>query len=424
MNFQQSRKLYKAALRYFPGGVNSPVRAFGAVGGAPLFIKKGTGSRIVDEDGNAYVDYVMSWGALILGHAAPEVVKAVQTTVKDGSSFGAPTKRETELARTITDAVPSIEKLRFVSSGTEAAMSAIRLSRGFTGRDKIVKFDGCYHGHSDSLLVKAGSGAATLGIPGSKGVPRDLSRQTIVCPYNDIGYFRRVVAKYGSRIACVIVEPVAANMGVVVPDPSFLPELRKLTSRHGILLVFDEVITGFRLHFGGVQNIYNIRPDLTCLGKIIGGGLPIGVYGGRKEIMDCVAPSGGVYQAGTLSGNPVAVAAGLATLKALKHKDYAALAKRTEFLCRGLSERFKAGKAGITINRFGSLFTLFFTSQRVTDFRSAKTSNVKKYAAYFRSMLKQGVYLPPSQFEAQFLSFTHTDQDVAKTLRAAQTIKL
>ncbi|MEI8012371.1 MAG: glutamate-1-semialdehyde 2,1-aminomutase [Candidatus Omnitrophota bacterium] len=420
MKFDRSRKLFQGACCYFPGGVNSPVRAFGAVGGNPLFIKKGAGSKITDADGNRYIDYVMSWGALILGHAVPEVVAAVSKAAAAGSSFGAPTEAESDLAAVISKAVPSMERMRFVSSGTEAAMSAIRLSRGFTGRDKIIKFDGCYHGHGDSLLVKAGSGAATQGIPGSAGVTRALSRDTIVCPYNDIAYFHQTIVKYAASLACVIIEPVAANMGVVAPDDAFLREVRELTARYGIVLIYDEVITGFRFHFGGVQTLQKIKPDITCLGKIIGGGLPIAAYGGKKEIMDCVAPLGRVYQAGTLSGNPVAVAAGLAILKVLKTKDYAALDAKTERLCEGLREVFTRKKACVTINRAGSLFTVFFTQQPVTDFTAAKASDTKRYADYFNEMLNAGIYLPPSQFEAQFLSFSHTDKDVTLTLNAAE----
>jgi glutamate-1-semialdehyde 2,1-aminomutase len=382
-------------------------------------MKKGRGASLWDEDNNRYIDYVMSWGALILGHAAPEVISAVDTSVRNGSSFGAPTKNETELARIITTAIPSIEKMRFVSSGTEATMSAIRLSRGFTGRDKIVKFDGCYHGHCDSLLVKAGSGAATQGIPGSAGVTASLSRDTLVCPYNDIAAFKKIILKHSASIACVIIEPVAANMGVVQPEESFLQEIRSLTARHGIVLIFDEVISGFRFHFGGVQTIQKIKPDLTCLGKIIGGGLPIGVYGGKKEIMNCIAPQGNVYQAGTLSGNPVAVAAGLAMLNVLKKKNYAALNALTETLCEGLTKTLSDKKIDFTINRCGSLFTVFFTSQRVTDFETAKTADTTQYARYFWSMLNRGINLPPSQFEAQFLSFSHTGKDIEQTLKAA-----
>ncbi|MBF0593615.1 MAG: glutamate-1-semialdehyde 2,1-aminomutase [Candidatus Omnitrophica bacterium] len=419
MKMERSKKLYKDASRFFPGGVNSPVRAFGSVGGTPIFIKKGQGSAITDEDGNTYVDYMMSWGALILGHATPEIVKAVETALKNGSSFGAPTKAETELAKVISQAIPSMEKMRFVSSGTEATMSAIRLSRGFTGREKIIKFDGCYHGHCDSLLVKAGSGAATQGIPGSAGVTKPLSRDTIVCPYNDLEYFRKIILKYPKQIACVIVEPIAANMGVVKPYEDFLRGIRKLTQQHGIVLIFDEVISGFRLHFGGIQTLQQIKPDMTCLGKIIGGGLPIGAYGGRKEIMNRIAPLGDVYQAGTLSGNPLAVAAGLAALGALKQKDYTALNERTSRFCLQLAEQFQQNDIPVMINRAGSLFTVFFTSTPVTDFKTAQTSDTKKYAKYFWSMLRQGINLPPSQFEAQFLSFSHDEKDIARTLTAA-----
>ncbi len=419
MRTTRSKALYQQALRYFPGGVNSPVRAFGSVGGSPLFINKGKGARIYDEDGNSYIDLVMSWGALLLGHAPVEVTRAVAKAASLGASFGAPTGAETELAGIIARAVPSMQKMRFVSSGTEATMSAIRLSRGFTGRDKVIKFDGCYHGHADSLLVKAGSGAATQGIPGSAGVSAAISRDTIVCPYNDIEFFRNVIAQQGSKIACVVIEPVAANMGVVLPREGFLSEVRRLTAKNGIVLIFDEVITGFRLRFGGAQDLFKIKPDLTCLGKIIGGGLPIGAYGGRKDIMDHVAPLGTVYQAGTLSGNPVAVAAGIANLKALSQKDYAALDKKADTICRDLQDVFKRKRTDVVINRCGSLFTVFFTSSPVNDFTTAKEADSKRYAGYFWAMLGRGVYLPPSQFEAQFLSFSHTDRDVAAVVAAA-----
>jgi glutamate-1-semialdehyde 2,1-aminomutase len=420
MNFVRSKKLFRDARRYFPGGVNSPVRAFGAVGGSPLFIKKGRGSTIWDEDGNRFCDYVMSWGALILGHAAPVVVRAVLRAARDGSSFGAPTKAETALANEISRAIPSIKKLRFVSSGTEAAMSAVRLSRGFTQRNLVVKFEGCYHGHADSLLVKAGSGVATLGLPGSAGVTASLSRETIVCPFNDIAYFRRVIARHGRSIACVIIEPVAANMGVVLPREGFLQEVRRLTRRNGIVLVFDEVITGFRLHYGGAQDLYNVEPDLTCLGKVIGGGLPIGAYGGRKDIMSGVAPEGNVYQAGTLSGNPVAVAAGLAALGELKRKDYSAFNRKAEVFAREIGERLKSCGQKVVVNRAGSLFTVFFTDRPVVDFKTARTSDTDLFRRYFWHMLRRGVNLSPSQFEAQFLSFSHSDQDLARTLDALE----
>ncbi|MBF0386389.1 MAG: glutamate-1-semialdehyde 2,1-aminomutase [Candidatus Omnitrophica bacterium] len=419
MKCVRSKQLYKEALKYFPGGVNSPVRAFGAVGGTPLFIKKGLGAVIQDEDGNKYVDQVMSWGALILGHANPVVVKAVSDAVRNGSSFGAPTSSETELARIIGQAIPSMERMRFVSSGTEATMSAIRLSRGFTGRNKIIKFAGCYHGHCDSLLVKAGSGAATQGIPGSAGVSAVISGDTLVCPYNDLAYFRRLIARFAKDLACVIIEPVAANMGVVLPREDFMHEVRNLTAKHGILLIFDEVISGFRFHFGGVQTLQNIRPDLTCLGKIIGGGLPIGAYGGRKDILARVAPLGDVYQAGTLSGNPLAVAAGLAVLNTLKKSDYTILDQRTLELCQGLTEQFKHNKTPVVINRAGSLFTIFFTARPVTDFASACQADPDRYARFFWTMLRQGINLPPSQFEAQFLSFSHTSRNIDQILTSA-----
>jgi len=412
----RSRALYKEAQKYMPGGVNSPVRAFKAVGGTPLFIKRGIGSRICDEDGNEFLDYVMSWGALILGHAPAAVARAIAEAGRRGTSFGAPTKAETELAQLITRAFPSIEKMRLVNSGTEATMSAIRLSRGFTGREKLIKFEGCYHGHSDSLLVKAGSGGATFSIPDSAGVPRGVSRDTIVARYNDLDAFSKIVKQRRREIACVIVEPVAANMGVVLPAHGFLSGVRELTARYGIVLIFDEVICGFRLGFGGAQTLYGITPDLTCLGKIIGGGLPIGAYGGREEIMECVAPCGTVYQAGTLSGNPVAVSAGLAVLRALSRLDYGEIEWKTEHLCNGLGERLRSKGARITINRIGSMFTVFFTGAGVTDYRSAKKSDVRAYARFFRAMLEMGVNLPPSQFEANFLSFSHTRADIDETI--------
>ncbi|MFA5099782.1 MAG: glutamate-1-semialdehyde 2,1-aminomutase [Candidatus Omnitrophota bacterium] len=413
-----SGRLYSQALKVLVGGVNSPVRAFKAVGGDPLFIEKGSGSHIVDEDRNSYVDYCLSWGALILGHAYPSVVRAVSQAAGRGMSFGAPTENETLFAQALTRAVPSMEKVRLVNSGTEATMSAIRLARGFTGKDKIVKFEGCYHGHSDSLLVKAGSGAATFGVPDSHGVPRGVSRDTIVCAYNDIDSVSRIVRSKHKEIAAVIVEPVAANMGVILPDPGFLAALRELTHKYGILLIFDEVICGFRFTFGGVQSLFGITPDLTCLGKIIGGGMPIAAYGGRRDIMDHLSPLGGVYQAGTLSGNPIAVAAGLAALKALKLKNYIALNTMATELCRVMEDLLKRHKLPCTVNRAGSMFTVFFTGKRVSDYRSAKTSDARAYARYFRSMLDQGIYMAPSQFEANFLSFSHTDLDFKKTIMA------
>jgi glutamate-1-semialdehyde 2,1-aminomutase len=400
------------------GGVNSPVRAFKSVGGNPVFMRSGLGSGIIDADGNTYVDYCMSWGALILGHAFPAVVKAVRAASGGGTSFGASTSAEVELAGMICDAVPSIRKVRLVNSGTEAVMSAIRLARGFTGRNKIIKFEGCYHGHSDSVLVKAGSGAATLGIPDSLGVPSGVSRDTIVCPYNDLDAVTAAVKRYHKDIAAIIVEPVAANMGVVLPTPGFLLSLRELTAKHKIVLIFDEVICGFRFTYGGVQSLFCVAPDLTCLGKIIGGGMPLAAYGGRADIMDMLAPSGGVYQAGTLSGNPVAVFAGIATLKELKKRDYVKLNGMAIQMCQVMEDICKRHRISAVINRAGSMFTIFFTGRRVLDLASAKTSNTRIYGKFFNRMLDRGIYLPPSQFEANFLSFAHSDNDFKATIQA------
>jgi glutamate-1-semialdehyde 2,1-aminomutase len=415
---KRSCRLYSRACAVLVGGVNSPVRAFKAVGGDPVFMKRGLGSHIVDADNNRYVDYCMSWGALILGHAYPSVVKAVREAAGRGMSFGAPTENETLLAQMLRDAVPSMEKLRLVNSGTEATMSAIRLARGFTGKNKIVKFEGCYHGHSDSLLVKAGSGAVTFGVPDSLGVSKAVSSDTIVCGYNDIDGFRRVIASKHKEISAVIVEPVAANMGVVLPDPGFLAAVRELTQKRRIVLIFDEVICGFRFTYGGVQSLFGITPDLTCLGKIIGGGMPLAAYGGRKDIMDHLSPLGGVYQAGTLSGNPVAVAAGVATLKALKSRNYVLLNAMAIELSRVLGDILQRNRVSCTINRAGSMFTVFFTDKKVRDFTSAKTADRRAYSRYFRALLKRGVYTAPSQFEANFLSFAHTDEDLRKTIIA------
>jgi glutamate-1-semialdehyde 2,1-aminomutase len=424
MRSKESRKLFQEACKYLVGGVNSPVRAYKAVGGSPIFITRGKGSRIYDADNNCYLDLVMSWGALILGHAYPTVLKAINGAAKNGSSFGAPTRGETELARIINCAIPSIEKIRLVNSGTEATMSAIRLARGFTGKDKIVKFEGSYHGHCDSLLVKAGSGAATFGQPDSLGVPRDLTKNTIVIPYNDIDAANRVIKREHKKIACVIIEPVAANMGVILPKIGFLVGLRELTKKYNIVLIFDEVICGFRFTFGGVQNLFGITPDLTALGKIIGGGLPLAAYGGRKEIMDKLSPLGGVYQAGTLSGNPLAVAAGIATLKELARKDYSRLNETVGQMCQEMEDILRMKKLKFSINRAGSIFTLFFTDRQVYDYASAKTSDTAKYARFFWSMLKHGVNLPPSQFEGNFVSFAHQSSDLEFMLEAfAENIK-
>lgn len=421
MKQDKSDKIFEAAKGIFPGGVNSPVRAFGAVGGDPPFIKQAKGSRLTDLDGNRYIDYVLSWGPLIFGHADPAVVAAISKTAALGTSFGAPTAREVRLAEWVQSFFPTMERLRFVNSGTEATMSAIRLARGWTGRDKIVKFEGGYHGHVDSLLVKAGSGVATFGLPDSAGVPADLARLTITVPFNDLAAFQKVVETEGSKIAAVIVEPVPGNMGVVVPAPGFLPGLRELTRPFGIVLIFDEVMSGFRVAPGGAQERYGVRPDLTCLGKIIGGGLPVGAYGGRREIMEQVAPLGPVYQAGTLSGNPLAMSAGIATLERLKDpKVYERLETASATLCDGLLDAARAAKIPVQINRVGSQMTLFFAEQAVTSHATARLADTKRYATFFRAMLERGVYLPPSQFEAFFLSTAHTASDLQKTLAAAR----
>jgi glutamate-1-semialdehyde 2,1-aminomutase len=414
MNHSKSESLFRRALELIPGGVNSPVRAFRSVGGNPVFLARGEGSHVIDVDGNRYIDYVGSWGPLLLGHRHPEILEAIDCALAIGTSFGAPTEAEVELAKAICDAVPSIEMVRLVNSGTEATMSAIRLARGFTGRDLTVKFEGCYHGHVDSLLVKAGSGVATLGLPDSVGVPKSFSDTTIALPYNSVGAVEEAFHLHGERIAAVIVEPVVGNMGCVPPAPGYLEALRELTSRHGALLIFDEVMTGFRVAFGGAQQRYGIRPDLTTLGKVIGGGLPVGAYGGRRDIMSHVAPAGPVYQAGTLSGNPLAVAAGLAMLRHLKrHPDiYDRLEARGAELCA-------AAPPGITVNRVGSMFTFFFTSGPVTDYESAKRSDTARFGRFFRAMLERGVYLAPSQFEAAFISAAHTEEDIRQTVAAA-----
>jgi glutamate-1-semialdehyde 2,1-aminomutase len=415
----QSQALFEAARALIPGGVNSPVRAFLAVGGEPRFISRAKGARITDVDGYTFIDYVGSWGPLILGHAHPRVVRAIQQAAARGTSYGAPTAGEVEIARRIVAALPSVEKVRLVSSGTEAAMSAIRLARAATGRDVLVKFDGCYHGHEDSLLVQAGSGVATLGIPGSPGVPEAMARLTRSLPYNDIESARRLFEAEGSAIAAVIVEPVAGNMGVVPPAPGFLEGLRKITRVSGTLLIFDEVITGFRLGFGGAQSLFGIRPDLTILGKIIGGGLPIGAYGGRADLMAMIAPEGPVYQAGTLSGNPVAVAAGIETLRILERADYDRLDQRTADLVGSMKAAADAAGVPTTWNRAGSMFTCFFTEAPVTDYASAKRADAKRYAAFFHEMLKRRVYLAPSAFEAAFVSLAHEERDFGQTVKAA-----
>jgi glutamate-1-semialdehyde 2,1-aminomutase len=415
-----SGRLLAAAERRIPGGVNSPVRAFRSVGGEPRFVARAEGARFWDADGRAYIDFVGSWGPLVLGHAPRGVVQAVTAAAQRGTSYGAPTAAEVELAARIAAACPSMEMVRLVSSGTEAAMSAIRVARGATGRDLLVKFDGCYHGHADSLLVKAGSGGATFGIPDSRGVPAALAALTLTVPFNDAAAVRDLFAARGSEIAAVIVEPVAGNMGVVAPAPGFLAALREITAQHGALLIFDEVITGFRVAYGGAQELYSVRPDLTCLGKIIGGGLPVGAYGGRRDVMDHVAPLGAVYQAGTLSGNPLAVAAGLATLEALEdRKAYARLEALGAQLQRGLGDA--ADKAGVplTVNRVGSMLTAFFCAGPVRDYAEAKTADTPRYARFYHGMLERGVYLAPSQFEAAFVSLAHAEDDLDLAARAA-----
>ena len=413
-----ARNLFLQAKRVIPGGVNSPVRAFQAVGGTPIFIRGAAGSRVVDEDGREYIDYIASWGPMILGHGRPEVVAAIREAAGRGTSYGAPTLAEIAMAERIVSAFPSVETVRMVSSGTEATMTAIRLARGWTGREKIVKFIGCYHGHADSLLVKAGSGVATLGIPGSPGIPRSLAELTIPVPFNNADAVREVFARFGEEIACIIVEPVAGNMGVVPPRPGFLETLREVTRENGALLIFDEVITGFRLAYGGWQTLTGIGPDLTCLGKIIGGGLPVGAVGGNRTIMEHLAPTGPVYQAGTLSGNPLAMAAGITTLDILRDESYEAIDRRAADLGAGFLDLFRTKGIPVRVNRVGSMFTLFFTAEDVVDFETASHSDTALYARFFRGMLAAGINLAPAQFEAGFVSFAHTDNDIARTVEA------
>jgi glutamate-1-semialdehyde 2,1-aminomutase len=420
--FEQSRKLQKRAEQLIPGGVNSPVRAFRSVGGDPPFIVRGQGAHIWDADGNEYVDYIGSWGPLILGHAAPTVVEAVISATRNGTSFGASTPTEADLAEVVLAAYPSMQKVRFVSSGTEATMSAIRLARAATKRKYIVKFEGCYHGHADALLVKAGSGVATLGIPGSAGVPEEFTQFTLALPYNDIDALEQAFKKFRHQIACVIVEPVVGNMGCVPPARGYLEAVRALTEHDKTLLIFDEVMTGFRLAFGGAQELYSIRPDITTLGKIIGGGLPVGAYGGSREVMDLVAPLGPMYQAGTLSGNPLAMAAGYATLRYLReHKEiYSKLEKLSADLVAGIAAAAKESGIPMTHNRVGSMFTWFFAAGPVTGWESAAKSDTEAFGRFFRAMLENGIYLPPSQFEAAFMGAAHTEHDIQQTIAAAK----
>lgn len=422
MDFTKSQQLFKEAVELIPGGVNSPVRAFKAVGDFPVFIEKGEGSKLYDVDGNEFVDYICSWGPLLLGHQPASVTAAVQDALLKGSTFGAPTALEVEIAKMIVDAVPSVEMVRMVNSGTEATMSAIRLARGYTKRNKLVKFEGCYHGHADHLLIKAGSGALTFGVPSSPGVPESIASETLTATYNNLDSVKNLFEQYPDQIAAVIVEPIAGNMGLVPPAEGFLEGLREVTKEHGALLIFDEVISGFRASYGGAQKVFDVMPDLTCLGKIIGGGLPVGAYGGRREIMEHIAPVGPVYQAGTLSGNPVAMAAGIAALTELaKPGVYEMVEGKAKKLADGL--RAAAEKAGVkvAVNHSASLLTVFFTEQPVDNYAAAMSSDTAKFKVFFQSMLNQGIYLPPSQFECWFVSLAHSDEDLAKTLAAAET---
>lgn len=419
MDTTNSKGLYEKALRFMPGGVNSPVRACKSVGCVPLFIERAQGSSIFDADGNEFIDYVCSCGPNILGHADPDIIAAVTSACGRGLTYGACHEGETELAERICRNIPSVEMVRLVNSGTEAVMSAVRAARGFTGRSRILKFEGCYHGHSDGLLVKGGSGLLTGGIPDSAGVPKGITEYTLSAPYNDLGAVRDIFVSFGNEIAAVIVEPVAANMGVVPPARGFLEGLREITKEYGSLLIFDEVITGFRLGLGGAQGLYGIIPDLTALGKIVGGGMPLAAYGGRREIMECIAPVGSVYQAGTLSGNPVAVAAGNAQLKRLETDTeiYERLEHKSSVLERAFEEN------GFNVNRVGSLMTVFFTESEVKDYSSAKTCDTKKYAVFYRHLLESGIYAAPSQFEAMFISDAHTEEDIAATCKAIKAFK-
>ncbi|MBB6672288.1 glutamate-1-semialdehyde 2,1-aminomutase [Cohnella nanjingensis] len=417
----RSKAAFERAKKSIPGGVNSPVRAFKSVGLTPVVIDRGQGSRITDIDGQSYIDYVLSWGPLIAGHAHPEVVEAIKRTAEKGTSFGAPTEIETEMAELVCARVPSIEVVRMVNSGTEATMSAIRLARGYTGRSKILKFEGSYHGHADSLLIKAGSGVATLGLPDSPGVPESTAALTIAVPYNDLASVKLAFERFGEEIAAVIVEPVAGNMGVVPPLPDFLAGLREITSKAGSLLIFDEVMTGFRVHLHCAQGLYGVTPDLTCLGKVIGGGLPVGAYGGRREIMDRVAPVGPIYQAGTLSGNPLAMAAGYATLSLLTEDAYRQLEKLAIRLQAGLERNAAEYGVPMTVNRVGSMVCPFFTDKRVINFETARSSNTERFNVVFGRMLDSGVNLPPSQFEGWFLSTAHAEADIDETVEAHRT---
>ncbi|MBA4541405.1 MULTISPECIES: glutamate-1-semialdehyde 2,1-aminomutase [Thermoactinomyces] len=416
--FDRSIADYREAVQVIPGGVNSPVRAFRSVEMNPIFIERAFGSRMVDVDGNEYIDYIASWGPLILGHAHPKVIQAIKDTAEKGTSFGAPTELETAMAKLVTERMPSVDIVRMVNSGTEATMSAIRLARAYTGRNKILKFEGSYHGHSDSLLIKAGSGVATLGLPDSPGVPENTAQHTLTVPYNDLNSVKLAFEKFGEEVAAVIMEPVAGNMGVVPPLPGFLEGVREITEQYGALLIFDEVMTGFRVDYHSAQGRFNILPDLTTMGKVIGGGLPVGAYGGKREIMEQIAPTGPVYQAGTLSGNPLAMAAGYATLTEMTPDAYQELERKGRILEEGL--RKNAEEAGIPahINRVGSMVCLFFTGEKVVNYETAKTADTKRFAEYFRHMVDEGVLIPPSQFEGMFISTAHTEEDLNRTLEA------
>jgi glutamate-1-semialdehyde 2,1-aminomutase len=420
MKTDLSEKLFAKANTLFPGGVNSPVRAFKGVGGTPRFIARGRGAHLVDVDGNDYVDYVLSWGPLIAGHCAPEVMRQVLEALREGSSFGAPSPKEIQLAELVRERAPWIEKMRFCSSGTEATTAAIRVARGFTGRDDLVKFDGCYHGAGDALLVKAGSGVETLGLPDSPGVPADVARHTLTAPYNDLPALTRLFVAHGRTIAAVIIEPVVGNMGVIVPKPGYLEAIQALCKHYGALFIVDEVMTGFRLGSGGACGLYGLRPDLVTFGKVIGGGLPVGAFGGRAEVMDRVAPAGPIYQAGTLSGNPLAMAAGMATLALMPPAAYALLEARGAALAEGLLAAAAGAGVPVQLNRVGSMLTVFFTSTPVTDAATARRASARRFAAFFHILLENGVYFPPSQFEAAFLSTAHSEADLDLTLRAAK----
>ncbi|SFA68837.1 glutamate-1-semialdehyde 2,1-aminomutase [Lentibacillus halodurans] len=419
-NFDKSQDAYKEAVDLMPGGVNSPVRAFKSVGLSPIFMEEGKGSKITDIDGNQYIDYVLSWGPLILGHADERVVSSLKEVTEKGTSFGTPTIQENKLAQLVIDRVPSIEMVRMVNSGTEATMSALRIARGFTGRSKILKFEGNYHGHGDSLLIKAGSGVATLGLPDSPGVPKSIAENTITVPYNDVESVRYAFSEYGDDIAAVIVEPVSGNMGVVPPMEDFLQELRNITNDNGSLLIFDEVMTGFRVGYHCAQGYFGVTPDMTCLGKVIGGGLPVGAYGGKREIIESVAPTGSIYQAGTLSGNPLAMTAGYETLSALDESSYEEINRKVDKLAEGYKQASIDYDIPLQVNRAGSMVGFFFTNEPVYNYETAQNANVDHFAQYYRTMIEKGIFLPPSQFEGVFLSTAHTDEDIDKTIEAAR----